>query len=949
MNSKSGFRSLLVSVLYAFLMVPAALFAEDAPDVITGVVSDQTGAVIRKATVDLIAPDGSLSSTLSDGQGRYRFVGIAPGQYNLTVSAPGFSTTQAAPVTVVPGRVVNQNMQLQVAVALQEVQVQGTGSIDTEPASNSGAITISDSALESLADDPDELSQDIQALAGPSVGPDGGEIFVDGFSGAKIPPKSSIREIRVNQNPFSSEYDRPGFGRVEIFTKPGSEKFHGNARFNFNDSVFNSMNPFATEKPDYQRKMIEGTFGGPIGKKASFTVEVERRNIGQYALINTMVVDPSFNIVPYNNSVLNPMVETEISGRLDYQLSTNHTLVGRYEWETNEQQNAGLDTSSLPSRGYTSREKEHTLQLTETAVLGPRAINEIKFQYRRSRDTNSAVSADPAVEAMGAFIGGGSAMDLTGITENRYEVQELLSLVRGPHTIKMGGRVRIINETDSELTNYNGMFTFPSLDAYQITEQGLANGLTDAQIRSLGGGASQFSISSGNPAASLTQVDLGVFVQEDWRVRSDVTLSAGLRFEKQTNISDSSSWAPRVGLAWAIPGRSNNPFAVVRVGFGLFYDRIRENLVLDTKRLNGVLQQAYLIPNPDFYPNIPPESYLSSFVQDQATRILAAGIKSPYIEQLSLSVERQFPKNTTVSLTFSDVRGFRTLRSRNTNAPFPGTSDRPNPDGGNIFDYESTGHFRQQQFIVNVNARLNRHYTMFGNYSFNNAHSDTDGAGTFPSSSYNLAVEYGRAAFDVQHRAMIGGTINTLFGLAFSPFIVMHTGGPFNITIGNDLNGDGVFADRPAWATDLSRPSVMRTPWGNFDTQPMAGQTIIPRNLGSSPGMFSFNLRASRSFGFGETRSAGVSEFSGAPQMGGGHGGPGGHHGPHHEEEAGGDQKYTLTFGVAVRNLFNNVNLDTPIGTLSSPMFGTSTSIHGFGPGAGSANRTIELQTRFSF
>ena len=948
MDSVRSFRSALVAILCLLLIAPISLFAEATPDIIAGVVTDQSGAVIRDATVTLIAPDGNSKFAATDGQGRYKFPKLSPGTYTLLVSAPGFSTTEPVPVTAVTGKTLTHNVQLQIAVTRQEVQVQSTGTVDTEPANNASALTIADSALESLADDPDELSQDLQALAGPSVGSDGGEIFVDGFSGAKIPPKSSIREVRVNQNPFSSEYDRPGFGRVEIFTKPGSDKLHGEARFNFNDSLFNSMNPFASDKPDYRRKMIEGTFGGPLGKKASFTVEFERRNIGQFALINTMVLDPNFNIVPYNTSVLNPMVETEISGRLDYQLSANHTLVGRYEWETNEQQNAGLDTSSISSRGYTSKEKEHTLQLTETAVLSPKAVNEIRFQYRRSHDTNSAVSADPSVDVMGAFVGGGSAMDFTGLTENRYEFQELLSLSQGRQTTKLGGRVRIINETDSELANCNGMFIFPSLNAYQITEKGLANGLTDAQIRAIGGGASQFSISAGNPIASLTQVDVGVFVQEDWKIRSDLTISAGLRFEKQTNINDSSNWAPRLGLAWEIPGKQSNPIAVLRLGFGLFYNRIRESLVLDTKHFDGVQQKAYLIPNPDFYPNVPPESYLSSFVQDQARRILAPDIKSPYIQQLSVSLERQFPKNTTVSLTFSDVRGLRTLRSRNTNAPYPGTSDRPNPDGGNIFDYESTGHFRQQQFIVNVNARLNRRYTLFGNYSFNNARSDTDGAGTFPSSSYGLAVEYGRASFDAQHRAMIGGTINTPFGLALSPFIVMHTGGPFNITIGNDLNGDGVFVDRPAWATDLSRPSVVKTAWGTFDVQPMLGQTIIPRNLGTSPGMFSFNLRASRSFGFGDSKMV-ADESRGGPQMGGGQWVHGGHHGGHHEEEANGDHKYTLTFAVAARNLFNNVNPDTPVGTLSSPMFGTSTSIHGFGPGAGSANRTIELQTRFSF
>ncbi len=955
--------AILLVVLWAWVGHLAAP-AQQRTGAVTGVITDPTGAVIPNAQIVATHPDGTTRTVVSDAQGRYLMQELPAGKYSVEVTAEGFKGSRDVNVEVSAGRMLSRDMRLAIAVVQQEVRVAAVSTIDTEPANNASATTLTGPTLEVLSDDPDDLAQDLQALAGPSAGPEGGEIYVDGFSDGKIPPKSAIREIRVNQNPFSAEYDRMGFGRVEILTKPGADRFRGETRFNFGDAIFNARNPFATEKPGYQRRMIETTVTGPLSKKASFTVEVERRNIGQTAVINALVLDPNLEQVPYHESVLNPAVNTEVSGRLDYQLTTNHTLVARYEWEKDTETNAGLDAFSLPSSAYNNEEKEQVFQLTETAILNPKAVHEIRFQYRRSQDVSRAILSDPSVQVLGAFTGGGSTNGLSGLTENRYQLHDTLSLSLARHNVKFGGRLRVIHESNRSMESYNGVFTFPSLDSYRITEAGLRDGLGAAQIRALGGGASQFTIAVGNPIAELTQTDVGLFVLDDWRLRNDLTLSGGLRFEKQTNISDWRSWAPRFGIAWA-PGRTSTrqPIVVFRGGFGIFYDRIRESLVLDTRRLDGLHQQEYLIPNPDFYPAIPSPSELSAYSEQQAIRILGANIRAPYTQQASVSVERQLPKKMTLSLTYTNSRGEYSLRSLNINAPLPGSYDplvpgggvRPLP-GGNIYAYESSGRFRQDQLITNVNAPISRRYTLFGSYTWSKARSNTDGANSFPGNPYDLATEYGRAGYDVRHRAIMGGSITIPFGLALNPFIVMHSGAPFDIVIGEDLNGDSLFNDRPAWATDLRRASVVRTRWGAFDTQPQTGQAVIPRNLGSSPGMVAVNLRVSRSFGFGGRADGSAEEEhgGGGPGMGGPPGGPGpggpGHHGPHHDEDSGSsDQRYTMTFSISARNIFNHVNLDTPVGTLSSPLFGQSTSIHGFGHGSASANRTIELQTRFSF
>ncbi len=941
---------LALALLLSSFVLPR-LAGEEKAGTISGVVSDPTGAVIPNAKVSAIDSTGVVRISISDAAGIYILI-LVPGEYRVEVSAVGFQNSAEPTLRVVSERTLRRDFRLEMEVVAEQVRVSERSAPDTEPTTNASAITLSGSSLESLADDPEDLTDDLMALAGPSAGPDGGELYVDGFSGGKLPPKSSIREIRVNQNPFSAEYDRIGFGRIEILTKPGAAALHGEGRFNFGDSMFYAQNPFAVEKPDFQRRVFEGTVTGPLTRNSSFTLQFEQRNIGQTAVINALMLDSNLNPVTYRDSILNPTANSEISARVDYQLNQNHTFTGRYEWEKHTETNAGLDSFSLPSNAYNSDEREHLLQVTEAAILSPSVLHEIRFQYRRSHDVLHGLNSAPTVEVSEAFVAGGSTMGLSGLTENRFELHDALTLIRGRHSLKMGARLRIIGESSRSMENYNGVYRFTTLDAYRITEAGLRSGLCPAQIRATGGGASQFRLASGNPVAEITQVDTGWFVQDDWRWRNDLTLSAGLRFEIQNNINDWRSWAPRLGIAWAPRTTgAQQPIMIVRAGFGLFYDRIREALVLDTKRLNGVSQQEFVISSPDFYPTVPNIGELSGFAQQQALRILGTELRAPYTRQLALTLERQFFDRLTLSGTYTNSVGVGSLRSQNINAFLPGTYDparpgsgvRPFP-GGNIYAYQSNGRFLQNQLIANVNARMSKRFILQGYYAWGSAMSDTDGPETFPGNPYDSSLEFSRAGFDVGHRTFISGTIIAPFGFTFSPFMVAHSGAPFNITTGEDLNGDSIFSDRPAWARDLNRPTVIRTRWGAFDRHPEAGQIIVPRNFGSSPGMFAVNLRVSKSFGFG-AHIAG-SKANGQ-DLQAGHG-PG--HSGHHEHDAGtSDQKYTFTLSVAARNLLNRVNLDTPVGNLSSPLFGQSTSLHGNGHGSASANRTLDFQVRFSF
>jgi hypothetical protein len=392
-------------------------------------------------------------------------------------------------------------------------------------------------------------------------------------------------------------------------------------------------------------------------------------------------------------------------------------------------------------------------------------------------------------------------------------------------------------------------------------------------------------------------------------------LSLGLRYEAQTKINDRHDVAPRIGIAWGLGSKGKAPKTVIRAGAGLFYDRVSENLSLDALRRDGLHQQQFILDAPDFYPVIPSPSQLFASRVPQAIRELDGHIQAPSMAQIGVGVERQLPKNLVLAVNYLHSRGWHNLRSL---ALIP-VGNVPAPSVTAVYLYDSSGIFKQDQLVTSLNARINPKITFNGSYTYGNAKSDTDGTGTFPADSYNLRPEYGRAGFDVRHRVQFSGSFALRWGLRLSPMLVASSARPFNITIGRDLNGDTLFTDRPAFATDLGRPSVVRTTFGAFDLAPMPGQTIIPRNYGAGPGLVSMNVRLAKTLKLGK-------------------------------EVKGKRDPMELTFTAMSRNLLNHPNLALPNGNLSSPYFGESTAlVSGGGGNSASGNRRIELQCRLAF
>src|SRR5450631_1277971 len=679
-----------VFIALLFSLPVTVMSAKNVSGVLRGQVTDPSGAAIPNASVIMTPATGSPIVIQSNGQGLYEFKTLATGKYTLTVAAPGFSLYENDNV-VIADQPLRLNAVMAIEVETQKVQVSDTApTVDVNPANNAGAIVLSGKELDALPDDPDELQSDLEALAGPSAGPNGGQMYIDGFTAGQLPPKSSIREIRINQNPFSSEYDKLGYGRIEIFTKPGTDKYHGQLFASGNDSAFNSSNPFAGSEAPYYSTQYSGNLGGPIKKNASFFFTVEHRNIDELTAINTFVLDPSLNQVPFVESIANPRQRTNLGPRFDWALTKNNTLTARYQYFRDTETNNGVVQTSLPSQAYYSKETEQTLQISDTQVIGAKIVNETRFQYIHDNDSQNPQDLNPTVDVLGIFTGGGSGEGISTDRQNRYELQNYTSVIRGNHVVKFGGRVRGTQDTNVSTAGFNGAFTFSSLNLPQDVPSNCTVGATSACPISLLWAnqvlsgtqsgvpyATQLTYTNGSPSASVTYYDAGLYVQDDWRIRPNITLSSGLRFETQNDIHAHGSWAPRLGFAWGVGGRSAPPKVVIRGGYGIFFDRFQSSQILQTERFNGVVQQQYIINNPTCFTgvNFPVPNLSNCGAVSPASNVYQIGpqLRAPYTMQGAVSVERQVTKSATVSATYLNSRGFDQFITINASAPYPGT------------------------------------------------------------------------------------------------------------------------------------------------------------------------------------------------------------------------------------------------------------------------------------
>jgi hypothetical protein len=1010
------------SYLFASIFLTTQLLAQSGAGTVKGTLTDESGAVIPAASITLNGSGGAKTAQ-SQADGTYSFPGLAPGQYIVNLSYPGFAPF-SHPVTVTPGATIQVPIQLQLSTENQKVTVNADAgpTVTVEPENNATALVIKGEDLQALPDDPDDLASALQALAGPGAGPNGGQIYIDGFSGGQLPPKESIREVRINQNPFSAEYDRLGFGRIEIFTKPGTDKFRGMLFLNDSDAVFDSRNPFASNKPDYSNRMYGGNVSGPLSKRASFFLDYNERDITNNAITNAIFLNPStLQIAPVNTAVVTPQLNRTITPRLDYQLTTNNTLTARFEERMTSLNNAGLGGYNLPpaysSLAYNTSGDAQNLMITETAILNAGTVNETRFQYYRNW-TRSSGNDLPEINVANSFVTGGNGIANTFDRTHHFELQNYTSKTKGTHTFRFGVRVRRDTDQNNNPAGFNGAFTFlggeePVLDSdNQIVyaSPGLAEtelltsieqyqrnltlqqaGFTTVQIQALGGGPSRYTVQAGIPYISEIRYDAGPFVQDDWRVKSNFTLSLGLRYEIQTLDHDDRDWAPRLGFAWA-PGNPKNggrQKTVIRGGAGIFYDRVALTPYEQAALNNGHTQTSYTVYDPTFYlSNIPPLSTLSP--GENTIYVVDPKLKADYSIQSAIGVERQLPRNTTASLTYTNTHAEHYLQTVPINAPLPGTF---NPllalgptngvfpygyNAGNIFEYESGGILRQSIMMATVNTRFNKNVSVYANYQLTFA---KDLPST-PTNPYDFMQDYGRSNLDRRNNFQLFGSILAPAAIRIAPFITLRSGAPYDVLSGEDLYGDTLENPRAAFAPPGSCPAgflgtmgdIVCSRAGAFTTNynPASPTNLVPRNYLTMAGLISVNMRVYRVFGIGPRAvnanaaqpSGGGGGGRGGPGGGGGRGGggamsmgPGGGGGGRGMPAENTERRFNLTLGVNVTNILNHFNPAGYQGVITSPQFLEPTSVNtGFGGGgvgmggAGTANnRRIEFDSRFTF
>lgn len=842
-------------------------------------VQDETSAALIDATAVLVNADGVEVRAASDGRGIATFTGLAPGTYQVTVSMDGFRTFVG---TAIITRGVNQTT-ARLSVALQEAIVVNDESAE-QRRDNGFTTTLTQEEIDALSDDPDEMAEQLAQMAG-----GGGQIFVDGFGGARLPPKDQIQQIRFNTNSYSAQYHQAGMVRIEIITKPGMGGWRGQFNAGFRDESLNARNAKAPVRGPEQQKRFQVSFQGPIVKgKTSLSLRAD----GNASYDSRTIVARTLG-GDVSEQTRRPADSMNVNVRLDQALGAGNNLQAEYFRRNDSRDNLGVGDFDLLDRAYQTDTMTDGVRLRNTRVLGKKAFSELKVQFSRTDASQSSASDAATVRVLDFFTSGGAG--LTGARLGRQlEIEQNLDFTIAKHTMRIGALVEAGWWDSDQQSNANGTFTFSSLEDFRAS-------LARTYARRVGSAEVDYS-----------QVEAGWYVQDDFRLSKQLSVSLGLRQELQTNLDDDWNLAPRAAFSWTV--KKN----IVRGGVGIFYDWFEANLYEQTVRLNGLQQIEEIIVNPT-YPD--PGDVAGNRLPPSRIQV-ADNLRQPVISQASLGIERQLTLLIGVRSDYMQTRGTGVLRSVNVNAPIDGL--RQDASAGNISEIRSDG----KRVTDRVNASLNFRvptvrFVGTVMYTWSNARSFADSALSLPANSNDPDADWGPAAGDIRHRVFILANTPLVWGVRAGLNIQASSAPPYSITTGRDDNGDTVFNDRPAG---------------------------VGRNSARGAAQWNVGLRLNRSFNLGGIGGDTVIPMGGPPpppaaaQRGPG-GGPGGGAG-----EGGGPQimtmqasnaKYRLDVYAQLFNLLNTTNLNGFVGNLLSPYYGTATSA--------ATPRRIELGLSISF
>jgi hypothetical protein len=743
---------------------------------ISGMVQDQAGAAIVGARIELGAPNiPGIQSTTTDQAGQFEFMRIAAGKYPLRVSSQGFESTT---LDVTVGSQAPAPLQVVMAVASlrQETTVTSEpAKISTEATDNKDTVGLTEQSLSNLpVFDQDYVGAMSRFLDPGSVGTNGVTLVVNGMevNNLGVSP-SAIKEIKINQDPYSAEYQRPGRGRIEVTTKPGSPEYHGTLNFIFRDAHLNARDPFALTRPPEQRRIYEGYLSGPIrsSKKTSFLFSVSRK---EEDLQSVVVAEGPAGAIRAN--VPAPSRTLLLSGQVSHTVSDTNTFSIRESLLVESVNNQNVGGTTLAEAGVNSRNMEQEITFSQQTVLSPKLVNNFRLLLGVESQSAESVTRNRRIVVLDAFTGGGAQADYLR-TEYHAQLMEVLSYSTGKHLIKGGINVPDLSRRgfDNNI-NSAGTFYFSTLADY-------------AQGRPF-----SFVLQQGNGHIVFLEKAIGLFAQDEYHLRKNLMLSFGLRYDWQNYFHDNNNFAPRFSFAYA-PGNSQK--TVFRGGAGIFNDRSGARPIQDILLFNGSRLRQYVILNPAYPDPLAANGTLTA--QPVSVTRLAPNINIPYTIQYSFSMERQLQKTTTLAITYLGARGVDQFRSRDINAPLPPNySARPDSSIGVLREIESQGRRLTNALEITLRGNVTRFFNGMTQYRLASAHDNTSGITYFPPNAYDLSGEWGRSDFDRRHRFELLGTINPgkLFNLGVS--VSLYSGQPYTLTTGLDQFHTGTANARPA-------------------------------------------------------------------------------------------------------------------------------------------------------
>jgi Carboxypeptidase regulatory-like domain len=754
---------------------------------LSGVLLDPSGAAIAHAQVLLLSPNsGPIGKVTTDNSGAFRFDNLAGGNYTLEFHADGFrdisiSTTVSAKHQN-PLRVI-----LPIAVRTETVTV-ATGisapMVSVETSENQNSNTVNREALDRVpVFDQDYITTMSRFLDDNVTGTNGVPLVVNGIeaNGPGV-TASAVQEVRINQNPYSARFSRPGRARLEIVTKSGTSNFHGSLNFLFRDSVFDARNAFALVKPHERREYYEGSLTGPMGhsKRTTFMISLDEDLNDQQAIIDSdaIAAAESLGFSASPQTVPNPTHHFFGSGRIFHDFANGDQSWIGYSYEHRSVKNLGVGGTTLASAGTDTQFLEHEVNVSHLHQFSPHWLNQLRFLLGHYDAPVTSLSSGPQVAVSGLFIEGGAQAD-SRRTEYHVDGTDFATFANGKHQLSFGIDIPDISRRGfDDFTNRSGTYTFAGRNAFPMNP-------------------SIYIVQAGQGHVVFLEKVLCAFVEDNIRLSPNFSLYLGMRYYFQNYFhDDATNFAPRLGFAWAPSVHSKN---VVRGGGGIFFDRTGPGPIADLLHFNGVNLLRFIAGKPLVsYPINPAvlSQVPSSIVNlDPRARI-------PYVLQYSIGIEHQLTQKTTFAVTYIGSRGIDQFRSINANAPLSPTYQvSPHPDLGQEREMQSEGYLKGNSLELTFHGTLNRFFSGEVQYTFNKTYNNTSGITYFPAYSYDPNADWARSDNDRRHKFdLLASTQPTRFftlGVALS----LYSDKPVNVTTGADNNNDGIVNDRPLGLT----------------------------------------------------------------------------------------------------------------------------------------------------